>query len=250
MRKSIKTTLCACAGLLPCMLSASTILGTYAFDDVISASNTADNTTLSNFAIGPGVAGTFPDYSGLAVSGKSNLFHNAGFNSTNQAGAVDTDRYIGFSSEVDEGYFVDYASISFYSLRRTGGDDDVTSGLGAPSDYALFVSTDGFSASVATGNIEGNLSNTFSLNTIDLSEIAMLQTLTDPVEFRLYLWAGEGLATPSERQLRIDDFSASGSVTVIPEPNAIAFAGVTALLFMLCRRSRNRTRESRRLTGQ
>lgn len=221
------------------MLSGSIILGTYTFDDVISASNTADNITLSNFAKGSGVTGTFPDYSGLAVSGKSNLFHNAGFNSTNQAGAVDTNRYVGFSSEVDEGYFIDYTSISFYSLRRTGGGED--HGLGAPSDFALYMSIDGFAAAIATGKIEGNdQDNTFSLNTIDLSETALLQSVTDPVEFRLYLWAGDGLATPSQRQLRIDDFTVLGSVSVIPEPAAYGYIGIAALVLVFLRRFRHR----------
>ncbi len=240
MKRTIKITLFACLGFAPCMLSASFILGTYSFDDVISASNTADNINLSSFGKGSGVAGTFPDYSALAVSGKSNLFL-AGFISTDQAGAVDTNRYIGFSSEVGEGYFVDYASISFYSLRRTGGDDGITSGLGAPSDYALFVSADNFADPIATGKIEGNLSNSFSLNTIDLTESSILQMAVEPVEFRLYLWAGDGLATPPQRQLRIDEFTVSGSVTVIPEPNAVALVGIAALFLMFWRRTPRNT---------
>jgi hypothetical protein len=234
MKVKFITILCACAGLLPGILSANIILGTYNFDDVISAINTANQITLSDFAKGPGVTGTFPDYSSLAVSGKSNLFYNAGFNSTDQAGAVSTNRYIGFSSEADVGYFVDYASISFYSLRRTD------TGLGAPSDYALFASTDGFAAAVATGKISATEDDTFLLNTIDLSASAILQGVTDSVEFRLYLWRGPDLGLTTQRQLRIDDFSVSGSVSVVPEPAAYGFIGIAALVLVFWRRFRHR----------
>ncbi len=239
MTTKLLTSLAACLGFIPCFLSASITLGTYTFDDTISASNTADHLTLSDFGIGSGVTGTFPDYSGLAVSGKSNLFYNAGFNSTDEAGAVGTNRYIGFSSEVDGGYFVDYTSMSFYSLRRTGGGED--HGLGAPSGYALYVSVNDFNTAVATGSIEGNqVDNTFSLNSIDLSNVAFLQSVTDTVEFRLYLWAGDGLATPGQRQLRIDDFTLSGDVSVIPEPAAYAYIGMAAFAFVFWRRFRTR----------
>lgn len=240
MRTKFLTSLSAFAGLFPCVLSASIVLGTYTFNDVISASNTADHIMLSNFGVGTGVTATFPNYSGLGHSGKSNLFFNAGFNSTNQAGAVDTNRYIGFSSQVEAGYFVDFTSISFYTLRRTEGDS--TSGVGAPDNYALFVSLDNYSAPVATGTIDGNDSNAFSLNALDLSETAILQTVTDSVEFRLFLWRAGGVegTHPNDRQLRIDDFSVSGSVTVIPEPAAYGFIGIAALVLVFWRRFRHR----------
>jgi hypothetical protein len=181
----------------------------YAMDGTIEAAVSSDALTAGIMKVGPGVTGTFPDYSSVSVDGSSLLFLNAGFNSITQEGAIDTQRYLGFSVTVDSGFRVDLSRLTFFTLRRTGGDSD--HGLGAPSDYALWISVGGFEGVVASGVIPGNTSDEFTRIDIDVSHIDELQSIFGTVEFRFYLWSSEGLATPSQRELRIDDIILVGT---------------------------------------
>lgn len=153
------------------------------------------------------------------MDGTSLFFLNAGFNSVSQSGAIDTHRYLGFSISPGIDFRLGLTGISLHTLRRTGGGED--HGLGAPSAYALWVgvSSRGFESVVASGSIPGNTSNEFHRIDIDLDQIDELQDVSGSVDFRLYLWAEDGLATPSQRQLRIDNIILSGTEaqhTVIP----------------------------------
>jgi hypothetical protein len=170
-----------------------------------------DAFTAGSLQVGPGVTGVFPDYSSLSLDGFSLLFLNAGFNSIAQSGAIDTQRYLGFTVSVETGFRVDFSRLSLHTLRRTGGGEE--HGLGAPSAYALWVSARGVESVVTSGSIPGNTTNEFHRIDIDLGQIDELQSVSGNVEFRLYLWAEEGLATPSQRQLRIDAIMLTGTDT-------------------------------------
>lgn len=188
-----------------------TTLLIYTLDETIAPVVATDAFTASSLQVGPGVTGTIPDYSTLSVDGSSLLFLNAGFNSIAQSGAIDTQRYLGFTVSVETGFRIDFSRLRLHTLRRTGGGED--HGLGAPSAYALWVGARGFESVVASGAIPGNTTNEFHRIDIDLGLVDELQSVSGNVEFRLYLWAEEGLATPSQRQLRIDDIMLTGTDT-------------------------------------
>lgn len=188
-----------------------TTLLLYSLDGSIAPAYSTGGLDAGNLQAGPGVTGVFPDYSSVSVDGSSLLFLNAGFNSITQEGAIDTQRYLGFSITVEPDYRIDLSGLSLYTLRRTGGGED--HGLGAPSAYALWISARGFESVVASGAIPGNTTDEFHRIDIDIGRIDELQSVSGTVEFRLYLWASEGLATPSQRQLRIDNIILTGMDT-------------------------------------
>lgn len=188
-----------------------TTLLRYTLDETIAPVVATDALTAGSLQVGPGVTGLFPDYSTLSVDGSSLLFLNAGFNSISQSGAIDTQRYLGFTVSGETGFQVDFSTLSLHTLRRTGGGED--HGLGAPSAYALWVSARGVESVVTSGTIPGNTTNEFHRIEIDLGQIDELQSVSGNVEFRFYLWAEEGLATPSQRQLRIDEIVITGTDT-------------------------------------
>lgn len=194
--------------LTACSLRAAELVR-YGFDD--SANDFVPTITALNISAGDLTAGPSVTQSqmfagsSLAVSGKSLFVNNAAIAQLTEAGSKTYGDYISVTLTVDSGYQADLSSLEFYTLRRE------TLGAGSPSGWSVYSSADGFAIQLGTGSIStvADTSATFTLQSVDLSS---LQDLTGTTEFRIYLWAGDGIGTPSTREWRLDELSLSGVV--------------------------------------
>jgi len=204
------------------------VIASYGFNDTASSSDLQANTLAGTFSNGPGV-NPFT-YSGLGTPPKSADLNNSSFYQTTRTGAIAQDDYLTFSVDVDSGYTVSFASLSFYTLR------DATGGAGAPDSYSVFTSQDGFASSVGTdiGGIVATTGTTFTQHTLDLSGFSNLQAVTTATEFRIYMWTTNGIGGASERQFRLDEVALDG--TVIPEPAVIGLVGIATMGLLFGRR--------------
>jgi len=182
-----------------------TTLVEYKFDDnstVYDPTVNDSNLSAGDFTLGSGVTGT-SSTSAIPQSGRSLFSSNAGFYESTEAGAIGANDFVSFTITVDPGFKLFPASLEFFTLRRT----DL--GLGAPSAFSVYSSADGFTTQLGSGMIPAVSDTTFTAQTVDLSS---LQFLTGTTEFRIVFWAGDGIATPSERQLRLDELRLTGGV--------------------------------------
>lgn len=190
------------------------IIAKYECNDSAASTDSEPNTTAGNLLVGAG-ADTYL-YSAIAQANKSILFNNDGFNQTSRTGATNYNDYITFTVDVNSGYSLNMTNLTFYTLRRP------TEGAGAPDSYGIYTSQDGFTRSVGT-TVEAitvaasDVSSDFVKHTVDLSPFGELQAVTDSTEIRIYLWTTGGLATPSARKFRMDEFALEGTVTTAPD---------------------------------
>lgn len=196
--------------------------------------------TLSAFTVATGVNGTSPSGvlsrgAGAALPGStgSNNFGASGFTATTLADAISNDDFFSFSITAAAGYELSLSSIEWNMQITTSG----------PTSGALFSS--------ATGFTEGNDISSYAITTaegggdqtISLTDITALQSITGTVEFRIYGWGG-GAGTTDKfrfRNLGSGDLLIAGTVSAapLPEPAAASLlAGVAVLTGAIATRRR------------
>lgn len=211
----------------------------YGFDDnstVYDPTIVDSNIQGSVFSLGPSVpdSGNINTTSGIAVSGRSLYAYNASFNGTTEVAAKTNGDYLSLTLTVASGFQADLASFNFYTLRQS--DVFSPNGEGAPSAWSIYSDANGdsFTTQIDSGTISLAGGSTFTLQSADLSGLA---NVTGTTEFRIYLWAGDGIGGTTERAWRMDELSISGTTAVVPEPATFGLlAGVMALGFILWRR--------------
>ena len=213
MKKMIMTmVMLAVPGIIS--IARADIIVSYGFNNTLSPSETDPNVTTSNFGVGSGISA--PGFSStLKTEGSHSVnWNKAGWNSTTEASSISANRYVTFTVNVNSGYRAYINELSFYVLRRAG--TVYTDGVGAPDSFALYTSLDGFSSPVGSGPVPGNLSddNVFTEVTVDLSGVPALQSVENGIEFRIYMWASQGVGATDERRFFIDDFILRGNVGV------------------------------------
>lgn len=220
------------------------IMVNYGFDSdatIFNPTISDSNIQGSVFSIGSSVTSVNIDStSALAQSGRSLFGDNASFNATAEAAAKTNGDYLSVTLAVASGFQADLSNLSFYTLRQTDAAASGNSGEGAPSAWSIFSDANGddFATQIASGTISLADNSTFTLQSADLSS---LDTITGTTEFRIFLWApqgiGEGIDAPSQRAWRMDELSISGTTAAVPEPTTFGLlAGVMALGFILWRR--------------
>jgi hypothetical protein len=218
--------------------SAQVIIASYGLNDLATSSDSEANTTAGSFTtIGSSISAF--TYSVVRQEGtKSAFFTNAGFNSATAADAITANDFVKFTIDVNSGYNVSFTNLNFYTLRRP------TTGSGAPNNFAIRTSQDNYTATVATGGLLASAletDTTFSLNTLNLSSVSNLQSVTNSTEFRIYMWASQGIGgSTSNRNFQLDNLTVNGTVSAIPEPSSAAMllGGAAASLALMARRRR------------
>ncbi|MEX0653001.1 MAG: PEP-CTERM sorting domain-containing protein [Phycisphaeraceae bacterium] len=142
-----------------------------------------------------------------------------------QAEALSNDSYWSFTISPNTGFHVDLDSLTF---------DVLVANPSFPINYYVSSSVDGFDSPIG-GVVTGATGNyTVARDPIDLSGAAY-QSLTETVEFRMYLWSPESGGTAGSRW-GFDNVTLNGSV--IPEPASLALLGAGGLLMLMRRRCR------------
>jgi hypothetical protein len=213
------------------------LIASYGFNDVATSFDTETNTTANSFTVGAGV--TSFGYSATRQEGvKSAYFYNSKFYSANKADAVTASDYVTFTIDVNSGKSVSFTNLSFYSLRN------FTTGVGAPDQFAIRTSQDNYAADVSAGTMAITAQATnyvFSLNTLALSGVSNLQSVTNSTQFRIYMWVSSGsIDVVANRTLYLDNLTVEGTVTTIPEPATIGMLGLGALVTLMVRRMRTK----------
>jgi len=211
------------------------LIASYGFNDVLSASGAPTEITAGDVSRGPGVSKD-PGYSNVSYEGtKSAFFNNAGFNSTEESAAITNNRYLSFSVSVNAESQVSYTNFSMAFLRKSAD------GAGAPDSFAIRSSADGFEQNIGSGAIPAASTDTFSTYSFDWSQKSSLQSVTNQVEFRVYLWASQGIGTDTaKRVFKIDDWNLQGSVNAIPEPATLGLFVISSASVLMLRRGMNK----------
>lgn len=207
------------------------VVADYEFNNNLTSSDSSPNTTAADFGKSPSIG----DPGFASIDGVLALqYNNDGFNQTTESGAIGANDYISFSVDVDANHRVDFTDFSFRTLRRELSDQ----GLGAPDSFAIYTSQDGFAGAVGSGSIALVDNNTFTLQSFNFSSTGSLQNITTATEFRIYLWASQGIGTTSQRRFYVADVVLNGDVSLIPEPAAVSllFGGAMGTLALLRRR--------------
>lgn len=146
------------------------------------------------------------DSSALGNSGRSLLFDNCGFNSTSAIQALANNDYIAITLNVPANQTLSLETLCFHTLRR---DLDME-GNSAPDHVAVFCSLDEFQQPLSQDSIELQTGDAriFSRHTADLSSLRK----TNQIEFRIVFWNSEGIGTPKQRKIRIDDIQVTGLI--------------------------------------
>ncbi|MBN1928890.1 MAG: PEP-CTERM sorting domain-containing protein [Chlorobiaceae bacterium] len=195
---------------------ASTLLWTTANAAIISSNDiTGDDPGLEN----PYTAGLYvaPNTTALGIGRGSGITGRSGDNrysaSSWSEGGLDTSDYFTFILDANDGYQMSLTSFSYTGQRSSTG----------PSAFAFRSSLDSFATDIGTPAATGA--------TIDLSA-SSFQSLTGPVEFRLYGYSAGG----STGTFGVENYAFNGEVAAIPEPQTLSLLGVGALLLLLKRR--------------
>lgn len=87
--------------------------------------------------------------------------------------------------------------------------------------------------------------NTPAFYSFNLSGIAAMQSITEEVSFRIYVWASDFAGTPAYfNSIRFDNFELSGNIRAIPEASSVflLLGGIVSLSLTLFQRTgRNHT---------
>jgi len=161
--------------------------------------------------------------------GGNNFAVNADFDAALAAG-----NYVSFTLEANPGYQLSLSSIDAYNVRRSG-TGPTTGRWQYQVGSGPFVD---LTSDITWGTVTTSAGNPQAA--IDLSTIAALQNVTAPITFRLVIWGATGSlgtwylndpnGTPG------DDFTISGSVTLIPEPGTFALLAFALVAIVLVRR--------------
>ena len=226
MRKMIKAIITLMAAGIVSTAGAAVIVS-YGFNNTLNPSDSAPNSTASVFGTGSGISAN--GYSAaLYTEGTHSInWNKAGWNATEEGNAAL--RYLVFSVDVESGYKADLAELSFYYLRRDG--TSITDGFGAPDSFSLYSSLDGFASPLVYGTLPGNQDddNVFTKITTDLSGISTLQSIEGNIEFRIRMWASQGIGTTDQRRFFMDDFELAGEISVIPEPSTLGLLIISSI---------------------
>ena len=211
LRQLFACTLCMALSVISASAHAATIFA-----------NAITNTNPSS--ANPFTAGQTVDPNGTAtgIGRGAGLNPNAGgdrYNATAwNLASLDSGDYFTWTIAPNAGYELDLTSLVYVGQRSSTG----------PNSFSLRSSLDGFAASIGAPVATGT--------TIDLSAAAY-QSLTGPVEFRLYGWGG----TSAAGTYSVNDFSFSGDVSAVvevPEPAVIALVVPVLGLAMVAFRRR------------
>ncbi len=213
-----------------------TSLATYRFtsgqDGGLGASqDRAPHATASDF--GWGAAGTNWDLS----SGHENVFARSDTTAGNAGDAVTLGSYFSFTVTPDAGYHLQLDRLEFdTAYYRAAGS---TSGS-AEAGFFVRSSLDGFGANIgdtmiqAYQNVETQPDVIWSFREVSLADAAF-QNITDPVEFRIYVYDD---STDVNRTPRLDNVVLHG--LVVPEPGAWLLLLSAAACGLLVRRRRGK----------
>lgn len=241
----------ACAALFSLLIDAhsQTILTRYQFPGgsatptTTSADVDASNVTLgrdSSYAVGFSGAGNI--YFSGAPNGSS--YPNAGW-PTSSLDAVSNQYYATFTVGATTGNSMDLSSFSL----NYGGATYSNDGTGiAPFtvNVELRSSIDNFASAIGQATpfkVEAFSPSTHTpaAYSFDLSGIGAMQSTTEDVTFRIYVWASNFTGTPANvNSIRLDNFVLNGSVHAIPEASSLAFlfGGFLSLGIALYRKGR------------
>lgn len=151
----------------------------------------------------------------------------------NFADALLTNRYVTFTVTPNEAIDFQTFEVTLGGFNTTGTDYNV--GLGVFSELTGFnvggiLGSDELLVPAGTGGI---IDKATPLS-IDLSQVSLLQSISDPVEFRVY-YIDDRATDHSGFNVRTRDISVEA--TAIPEPTTTAvLAGLLAVAFVLRRR--------------
>lgn len=220
---------------------------------MVSAAPAASAAILANYPFTGGSAASTDDDPGstaanvaLTATGSSisatshNLFlRSSDTTATTEAQAIGSNTYVAFTVTPTGGNNLDLASLAFSSGASNSDSDDVsiTASVAVKSSVGGFGVGDPtlgtFAKTVANGNGGAGV---LDPRTIDLTTFgSAFQDLTDPVEFRFYLFDG---TNGSNKINRLDSVVLEG--TAVPEPAAAAGLSAAAAAGLLLRRRRRR----------
>jgi hypothetical protein len=194
-----------------------------------AATTTAPNVTVTS-------GGLVRNWTLGAGTGGANAWGGNNFDTsaTDFATALAANNFASFTLQANPGYQLSFSSIDPYNIRRSGTGP--TTGrwqyqVGAAPFVDLTPDITWGAVTTAPGNPQA---------LIDLSTITALQNATAPITFRVVTWGATGTAgtwylndptgTPG------DDFTLSGSVTLIPEPGTYALLAFALVAIVLVRR--------------
>lgn len=203
----------------------------------------ASNVTLgrdSSYAVGFSGSGNI--YFAGAPNGTS--FPNAGW-ATSSAESVTNQYYSSFSVGGANGMALNLSTLSL----NYGGSTYSNDGAGiAPFTVhvELRSSLDNFANSLGEATplvikVNSPTSNTPGSYTFDLSNVAGMESVTETITFRLYVWADGYTGDPKYmNSIRLDNFELKGDLHAIPEPGtlSILMGGVLSASLVLYRRNR------------
>ncbi len=185
-----------------------------------------------SFAFGPGTLGNITDGSANGNPTRSVFIDGTSLNQPDEASAITSNDYVTFNVAPTAGFELSLTELTF-DFQRDGLDSVTNWSL--RSDAA----GDNFATQIATGaltptvGLSGNTGVNFFRYTIDLSNLAMLQDLTDAASFRLYLWGAASTNVNDTNKARIDNVILYGhaAASAIPEPaSAVLLVGFLAAL--------------------
>lgn len=168
--------------------------------------------------------------SGVTTSSGADTFGGSNFDTLSLAAAISGADYISFTITPSAGYNLSITSISLNSgvaLAVTSFHGDLLSSV---TGFAAADSLHSYSFSTQGAPVQS----------ITLSGVSGLQSVSGPLEFRLYGWRDiAGTSTFRIRNLANSDLVINGSLATVPEPSTYAtLLGLLALASVIIRRRR------------
>ncbi|MDB4474791.1 PEP-CTERM sorting domain-containing protein [Opitutaceae bacterium] len=193
------------------LVTSAQTLFTYTFDSAATDQPTV--TGLSFNSVSSTAQGT------ISFSA-SNYIFDGGFSNS---ATLDSSTYFSFTITVDSGYTMDLTSFSFDGNRSgTGPANSVV-------EVFLNSSSQGTSSAFVVTDESGAPSG--ETNTFDHTDLTSV-TATGQVEYRIYGYNASGSGN-----FRVDNLTAIGTVSAVPEPSSFAaLAGLAMLGFVATRR--------------